>query len=594
MPPRIFRYNAQTAQYEERPLTPSGKAPLASRTGFDGRSGGQTQVGGTAAGEDLTLQSTAHATRGLVKAVDPVQVTADMTTAVGTISAVASSGTNQGAGLHLQGRTSGGVAVDWTLVASKTGPAVLRAGIGEGALDGSDDRWRLGTGGEMQIPQISTPSDPGSGWTAVYSKSDGKVYRFPGGGAETELAGGGGLTSVTESDLSLSDVTTANASTTKHGFLKKLPDDATVFMNGQGDWVTSTVFQRYFGTGADGAVTISADTTWETSTAANDTGIIEKNFTSLTIDAGKTVTPAHRPKLMIIYVSGNCTINGTLSVSSAAAVRTTDILVSRQLAGTPSDADLPHETMLTPYGSYAMVVAYAIGASGGATQASGTVSAGNAGANAYQGQTGGGGSGAGGAGGGAAMGNGGAGSAGSAYGGGSGGGAGGFTGTGTTGGAAGTSQGAGGNAGSYTYDANGANGGGAGNPIGSSNARGTGTSSAPPGGGGGVLLLVVGGNLTIGSSAVISADGSRGANTTAGASSRALGGGGAGGGRILALVAGTTTSVASTTTSQISFTGGGVMRALGGAGGTASGGSLSNSAGGAGGNGSVQLLAITP
>lgn len=36
--------------------------------------------------------------------------------------------------------------------------------------------------------------------------------------------------------LTLSDVTTNNASATKHGFVKKLPNDPVVFWNGVGNW----------------------------------------------------------------------------------------------------------------------------------------------------------------------------------------------------------------------------------------------------------------------------------------------------------------------------------------------------------------------
>lgn len=42
---------------------------------------------------------------------------------------------------------------------------------------------------------------------------------------------------VTEADISLSDVTTNDVSASKHGFQPKLPDDPTLFMNGQGDYV---------------------------------------------------------------------------------------------------------------------------------------------------------------------------------------------------------------------------------------------------------------------------------------------------------------------------------------------------------------------
>ena len=44
-------------------------------------------------------------------------------------------------------------------------------------------------------------------------------------------------TGLPEGGLSLTDITTNNASTTKHGFLKKLSNVAAEFMNGVGDWV---------------------------------------------------------------------------------------------------------------------------------------------------------------------------------------------------------------------------------------------------------------------------------------------------------------------------------------------------------------------
>ena len=41
---------------------------------------------------------------------------------------------------------------------------------------------------------------------------------------------------ITESEITLADNTTNNSSTTKHGFLKKLDNVSTNFMNGQGNW----------------------------------------------------------------------------------------------------------------------------------------------------------------------------------------------------------------------------------------------------------------------------------------------------------------------------------------------------------------------
>lgn len=52
------------------------------------------------------------------------------------------------------------------------------------------------------------------------------------------LDGTGAFDTVKDSDLSTSDITDNNASTSKHGFLKKLSNSATEFMNGQGSWTT--------------------------------------------------------------------------------------------------------------------------------------------------------------------------------------------------------------------------------------------------------------------------------------------------------------------------------------------------------------------
>lgn len=43
---------------------------------------------------------------------------------------------------------------------------------------------------------------------------------------------------VLDSDLSLSDITTNNSSTIKHGFLPKLSNSSTQFLNGEGNWIT--------------------------------------------------------------------------------------------------------------------------------------------------------------------------------------------------------------------------------------------------------------------------------------------------------------------------------------------------------------------
>lgn len=67
---------------------------------------------------------------------------------------------------------------------------------------------------------------------------------------------------------------------------------------------------KIFGDGSDGVAIISADTQWLAET--EDTGMIVKNFESLTIPEGVTVSAGNRNCGMIIRVKGDCTIAGTL------------------------------------------------------------------------------------------------------------------------------------------------------------------------------------------------------------------------------------------------------------------------------------------
>lgn len=68
-----------------------------------------------------------------------------------------------------------------------------------------------------------------------------------------------------------------------------------------------------FGDGSDGALTVAKNKT-TTLDVVEDTGQIIKQYTSLTIEEGATLKPAHRCNGTIILVNGDCTINGTLSV----------------------------------------------------------------------------------------------------------------------------------------------------------------------------------------------------------------------------------------------------------------------------------------
>lgn len=262
---------------------------------------------------------------------------------------------------------------------------------------------------------------------------------------------------------------------------------------------------NYFGTGSDGTVTISSNTDL---TSTTDGDFVIKEYDTLTVNSGVTLSVSNRCKGLIIYVKNNCTVNGTITMTAKGpnlASPTEGIAFPRHLhsAGVKG--------LVTDYRSVAT------GGSGGA----GSVVVGNPGGTITNG-TGGGGSG------GSGYNTSGAGAAGTCFSGGTGGGGGA---SGSYGSAGGANGGAGGNA--STSGISGA-GGGAGNPGGAPyNGGSTGSTGT-----GGFLALVVGGNLTIGASGVISSDGSDGGD--GGPNGPYPGGGGAsGGGRVVVLYGGT-------------------------------------------------------
>ena len=390
--------------------------------------------------------------------------------------------------------------------------------------------------GSGKVPQWN-----GSAWVGV----------TPGNGTVTSITAGTGLTggTITTSGTIAVDVgTSANKIVQLDGSAKLPAVDGSQLTN-----LPATGGTNYFGSGADGALSTSGNVT-HTSTVDGDA--VVKNYTSLTINSGHTMTVSNRCKGLFIYVDGNCTIDGTLTMTARGASASGAVASVAKLSAYPSSV-WASEVSNQIGGSSTTFAVPAAGASGGAAVVATTSNAaGVAGSAGTNGQSGGGGSGA------VNYGTSGAGAAGTSYSGGSGGG----------GNAQGTrydaaaNGGAGGNGGSL--GANYAGGGGAGNP------GGTGVNGGSNGtdGTGGLLILIVKGNLTIGASGAISANGSAGGN--ANGSAVAVGGGGSGGGSIIVLYGGTLSNSGS-------------IQANGGAGGAASGGGVIQN-GGAGGAGSIQ------
>lgn len=97
--------------------------------------------------------------------------------------------------------------------------------------------------------------------------------------------------------------------------------------------------RNYFGEGTDGDVVISADTSLA---ATQDGDMVVKHYKSLTINAGKTLTTAARCRGLLVYVQGDCIINGTLSMSARGA------------HANPADAAVTSNTPVAPGDGHAV------------------------------------------------------------------------------------------------------------------------------------------------------------------------------------------------------------------------------------------------
>ncbi len=308
----------------------------------------------------------------------------------------------------------------------------------------------------------------------------------------------------------------------------------------------------YFGDNSDGPLNLTGSITnvrtfvSRSFASTQDGPPVIKNFSSLFISRSVVVSPTLRCRGMLIFVDGDATISGSISMTGRGA-KFTGSDASFTTINPPYLGDY-WSTQLFPSSSYLSRV-FAAGAAGGPTVPGPgpgpTSPPGVAGSAGILGRSGGGGSGA--ATGGAFPGAGGAGSAGTSFSGGGGGG-GGFSPAASAGGASRPFGGPGGTSSAA---------GGSGNPNGpNGTVAGEGT--------GGLLILIVRGNLKIGPNGSISGNGITGNSTPAPGGG---GGGGSGGGILYVYYGGTLTNNGTATASG---------------GGSGVGGASSGGAGGAG------------
>lgn len=87
---------------------------------------------------------------------------------------------------------------------------------------------------DTKLGQIATPGK-------VNGSAIDSLPNLPAGAGLIPSANLPSVTPDSDATLTFTDITTNNSSTTKHGFLKKLSNVATEFMNGVGNWVAITI-----------------------------------------------------------------------------------------------------------------------------------------------------------------------------------------------------------------------------------------------------------------------------------------------------------------------------------------------------------------
>ncbi len=130
------------------------------------------------------------------------------------------------------------IALETKLGTGLTAPSNGDLFVGTGS---GSSGWRQGAKADVGLSNVDNTSDVNKPvstltQTALNAKQD--ALGFTPVPTTRTVAGKALSTNITidDADINTSDVTTNNASTTKHGFLRKLSNNASEFMNGLGNW----------------------------------------------------------------------------------------------------------------------------------------------------------------------------------------------------------------------------------------------------------------------------------------------------------------------------------------------------------------------
>lgn len=128
---------------------------------------------------------------------------------------------------------------------------------------------------------------------------------------------------IVENDLSFSDVTTGNASTTKHGFLPKLNNDDTYFLSGKGTWAVPEYMYPTGISGSSSGSVLSLSIGYRSNLSSDGITTPAYNLTGATDSAAGLVTTGAQTFAGTKTFSGGIVSNVTGNVTGNADTSTT-------------------------------------------------------------------------------------------------------------------------------------------------------------------------------------------------------------------------------------------------------------------------------
>ena len=220
-------------------------------------------------------------------------------------------------------------------VDNPNGDVDLVAGVGINITPNNTAKTITITSTGEQAPAPHAPTHASGGSDPVTPAAIGAAVDSKGvtNGDSHDHVGGDGAP-ITEATLSLSDITTANVSITKHGFAPKAPNDTTKYLRGDGAWATVTAtnsdtVDSYHAGNATNQVAVSNGSVCSTLNADLLDGYHSSSFSLTTHNHDSTYAP-------LSHVGAGGTAHAAATTSVAGFMSAAD---KSKLDGLSSNAD---------------------------------------------------------------------------------------------------------------------------------------------------------------------------------------------------------------------------------------------------------------